>query len=57
MHCLFLCFPDSRVMRRLDFVAEYDISCSLVNTSANLIKSVVRVLYVEIEDICAGGDL
>lgn len=48
---------DYRIMRRLDFRADYGIPCTEINTDAarNLISSTSDANYNQIEEICGNS--
>ena len=48
---------DYRMKRVLEFVADYDVNCSVLNNTAayNLIKDMAKQRYSKVDELCAGG--
>ena len=43
--------------RVLEFAADYDVDCSVLNNTAayNLIKDMAKQRYSKVDELCAGG--
>ena len=41
----------------LEFTAEYDVNCSVLNNTAayNLIKDMAKLRYSKVDELCSGG--
>lgn len=57
-NCVLTILTDYRVKRVLEFTADYDVGCAVLNDTAsyNLIKDMAKLRYSKVDELCSGGE-